>query len=96
MVNIGIGLSKSPFLWVSGKISGHIFVNQLLQVNIRPAQGPDHHVSAGTSIGAHITTWVAYNLITGIISSAVQDFVPCSYYRPIGTSPLLNWNGLHR
>ena len=66
MIDVGIGRGGCPLVRVSGKVLPHIFMYQLLQVDLVFPQHPDDHIGAGPARG-YITAGIGNGIITGII-----------------------------
>ena len=69
MVDIFVGPLESPVLRVDGKISLHVFVDQLLQIHSQGcAVGADDDIGADAGICRDITPGVVQNNVRRIVS----------------------------
>lgn len=69
MVNVRVRPGKSPILGIYSKICFHILMHFLLQINSKLSIGSYYNVGTNTFVGRHISVWVIYCKISGVVNN---------------------------
>lgn len=92
MVNVRVRPGESPILGIHFKICFHILMHFLLQINSKLSIGSYYNVGTNTFVGRHISVWVIYCKITGVINYFLFGQHKCGVGKFFIKSSLSNCN----
>ena len=79
MVDVCVRMIQSPFLRISWKVCGHIFVNFFLQVDASVAKCSDHYISARSGIRRHVAAGIWYDSIVLCVMRRYLDLLVSTF-----------------
>ncbi len=75
MINIAVGPAKPPVLGIQAKVSAHVLMHRLLQIQALLAQRADHHIGAHAGIERDIAIGVTQAAVSRVITQGYADLL---------------------
>ena len=83
MIDIGVGLLHSPYLWVEAEMCLHVLMYQLLKINADCSVSADDHISADAEMFRHITHRVVNFAIAAIVDDKMLGSLQRCGHQPV-------------